>query len=76
MHRVVLYVIDVNNEGITAHDVVDELSNLDIGGCAIHISSDIGTASIGRWHDDHPLNKDETAEETFDGYFKPRRPRG
>jgi hypothetical protein len=55
MHRVVIYVTDLNGLEHTHESLKQELESLP---CPefVHVG-EIKTTDIGEWHDEHPLNK-------------------
>ena len=65
MHKYEIYVIDSENLGPRNFEV--ELDNIDYFSVKPKFQ---GTADIGEWEDDHPLNFNTTNIEEFRKYFK------
>jgi len=68
MHKIVLYIIETNNEEYPIDDYVDELDYLELLNAAI-VANPVGTVDIGEWSDDHPLNKPGN-EHLYEEYMK------
>lgn len=68
IHRIVLYVIDF--DGLGAEAVREELENTRFANdCISPDIAEIQTRDLGKWSDDHPLNKSDTVEATRAALF-------
>lgn len=69
IHKMIVYFLDVNNEGVSMHDAVYEIRNLDVG-CGMYTVIPVGSGDMGEWHDDHVLNNRNTSIEVHDSFIK------
>lgn len=67
-HRITLFIIDFDEVG--ADDITQILENQKYPNrCISPDVKSIETVDVGEWHDDHPLNNDDTASAEYQRLF-------